>query len=94
MSSKITPMSPGQIATPAGADTLRAELLSAHAVRCGDLWMASSSVYGDGAAEIEVSCRFEPDSRSWQAHAYFYSFDRATAAIRDFEATGVIPEGE
>lgn len=89
-----TPMEPGQIATDAGADTFRAELLSAHTVRCADLWMAVSSVYEDGAAEIELSCNYDPATTRWAAHAYYYSFERATAALRAYEASGTVPEGE
>ncbi len=94
MSSKVTPMLPGQIASEAGADTLRGELLSSHAVRCADLWMATASVYGDGAAEIEIACQFDPQRQQWESHAYFYSFERATNALRAYEANGMLPEGE
>ncbi|MCU0490099.1 MAG: hypothetical protein MUD01_00720 [Chloroflexaceae bacterium] len=90
----VTPMQPGQIATEAGADTLRGELLSAHAVRCGDLWFATASVYSDGAAEIELSCRYDAEGGQWASHAYFYSFERATTALREYEASGELPEGE
>jgi hypothetical protein len=88
----VTPIEPGAIATQAGADKLRGELLSAHEVRCGNLWRALASVYADGAAEIEVNAGFEPDRQAWAASAFFYSFEAATAALRAFEATGVLPE--
>ena len=87
-----TPIEPGAIATPAGADKLRGELLSAHEVRCGDLWHALASVYADGAAEIEVGVRFDADRQAWSDSAFFYSFEAATAAIRTFEETGVLAE--
>lgn len=89
-----TPMQPGQIATTEGADTFRGELLSAHTVRCGDLWIASASVYSDGAAEIEISCQFDAERGQWSAHAYYYSFDRAATALRAYEVDGTLPEGE
>lgn len=88
----VTPIEPGAIATPAGADKLRGELLSAHEVRCGDLWRALASVYADGAAEIEVGAGFDASSQSWASSAFFYSFEAATAALRAFEATGVLPD--
>lgn len=91
---QTTPMEPGTIATQAGADQFRSELLGAHAMRCGDLWMAVSSVYEDGAAEIEVACRFDPDTEAWATHAYFYSFEQAIAALREYEQTGIPPEEE
>ena len=88
----ITPMERGAIATPAGADKLRGELLSAHEVRCGDLWRALASVYADGAAEIEVDADFDQARQAWSASAFFYSFEAATAALRAFESTGELPE--
>ena len=54
----ITELARGQIATPAGADKMRGELLSAHTVRCADSWMAVATVYSDGAAEIEVAAGY------------------------------------
>src|SRR5690349_946830 len=86
-----TELAPGQVATQAGADKLRGELLSAHTVRCGNAWAASATVYSDGAAEIEVSVGYDPAGGSWRAHDYFYSFELATRALRQYEATGVLP---
>lgn len=87
----VTPLEPGQIATPAGADKLRGELLSAHTVRCATFWEASATVYSDGAAEITVSIRFNPAQRTWAAHEYYYSFEKATRALVQFEASGKLP---
>jgi hypothetical protein len=82
-------MAPGQIATEAGGDKLRGELLNAKGLRCGDDWMAVATTYSDGAAEIEVSADF--DGASWRQHEYFYSFDAAIKAIMAYEATGELP---
>ncbi len=90
----ITPMQPGQISTEAGSDKLRGELLSAHEVRCGDLWQATATVYADGAAEIEVSAVYNPSKGVWTHHAFFYSFEATTNALRHFEATGELVEEE
>lgn len=87
-------MQPGQIATEAGADKLRGELLSAHEVRCGDSWQASATVYADGAAEIEVSAVYDATKGAWSQHAFFYSFEATTNALRHFEATGELIEEE
>ncbi|MBC8075876.1 MAG: hypothetical protein H7Y32_07365 [Chloroflexales bacterium] len=87
-----TPIEPGAIATQAGADKLRGELLSAHEVRCANLWHALASVYADGAAEIEVGVAFDADRQVWASSAFFYSFEAVTAALRAYEATGVLPE--
>lgn len=87
----VTELEPGQIATSAGADKLRGELLSAHTVRSGDLWMASASVYSDGAAEITVSAGYDSASKSWRQHEYYYSFEVATRAIVALESSGTLP---
>lgn len=87
-------MKPGQIFSNPGADTFRSELLSAHTVRCEDLWMASAQVYSDGAAEIEILCSFDTRVDRWDAEIYYYSFERAVTALREYEETGNIPEGE
>lgn len=89
-----TAMEPGQILSDAGADTFRGELLSAHAVRCGNLWLANATVYSDGAAEIEIRCSLNPARSRWDAEIYYYSFERAVMALREYEETGNIPEGE
>jgi hypothetical protein len=89
-----TAMTLGHILTDAGADTFRGELLSAHVVRCGNLWLAEATVYSDGAAEIEIRCSHEPAHGRWAADVYYYSFERAIAALREYEETGNIPEGE
>ncbi len=86
-----TELARGQIATPAGADKLRGELLSAHTVRCGNDWMATATVYSDGAAEIEVSVGYNPATGAWRANDYYYSFEVATRALAQYEATGVLP---
>jgi len=87
-------MQPGQIHGAAGADTFRGELLGGRAVRCGALWLASAQVYSDGAAEIEILCSFDAARDRWDAEVYYYSFERAVAALREYEQTGNIPEGE
>jgi hypothetical protein len=95
MASRTTmTMQPGEIALPAGADTFRGELLSAHAVRCADLWQASSEVYSDGAAEIALFCGFDASAGRWTVEVYYYSFERAIQALRVYEADGLLPEGE
>ncbi len=90
----ITLMERGAIMSVAGADTFRAELLSAHAVRCDDRWLAQATVYSDGAAEIEIWCSLDAERGDWDAEIYYYSFERAVLALREYEATGNIPEGE
>lgn len=90
----MTRLEPGQIFSDAGADTFRGELLSAHAVRCADLWLAQATVYSDGAAEIEIFCSRNAATDRWDADVYYYSFDRAVKALREYEETGNIPEGE
>ena len=89
-----TEMTPGQIFTDSGADTFRGELLSSHTLRCADLWMASAQVYSDGAAEIELLCSYDPRTDRWDAEVYYFSFERAIKALREYEETGNIPEGE
>jgi hypothetical protein len=89
-----TELAPGQIFSASGADTFRGELLSAHAVRCANLWLAHATVYNDGAAEIEILCSLNPGANRWDAEVYYYSFERAVAALREYEETGNIPEGE
>jgi hypothetical protein len=89
-----TLMERGQIMGDGGADTFRGELLSAHAVRCGDLWLAQATIYSDGAAEIEIHCSLNPANGRWEAEVYYYSFERAVHALREYEDTGNIPEGE
>lgn len=90
----MTAMAPGEILNDDGADTFRGELLSAHTVRCENLWLAQATVYSDGAAEIEILCSLDPATSRWDAEVYYYSFDRAVAALREYEETGNIPEGE
>lgn len=85
-----TEIAPGQIATEAGAEKLRGELLSARALRCENTWMAAAEVFSDGAAEITVSAGFDAARQQWTQHEYFYSFEAATRAIRDLEATGTL----
>lgn len=89
-----TALEPGQILSEAGAETFRSELLSAHTVRCANLWLANASIYSDGAAEIEILCSYDRNSDRWDAEIYYYSFDRAVKALREYEQTGNIPEGE
>ncbi|NJN15317.1 MAG: hypothetical protein HC822_02960 [Oscillochloris sp.] len=83
-----------QIFTASGADSFRSELLSGRTVRCANLWMASAQVYNDGAAEIEIFCSLDIRTDRWDAEIYYYSFERAIAALREYEQTGNIPEGE
>lgn len=89
-----TELAPGQILSDSGANTFRGELLSAHAVRCANLWLAQATVYSDGAAEIEILCSLNPIFDRWDAEIYYYSFERAVMALREYEETGNIPEGE
>lgn len=86
--SNITMFVVGQIATPEGADKLRGELLSSRSVRCGDHWYAQATVYSDGAAEIQVSARFDPDNRRWLQHEYYYSFENTIRALSHYEQSG------
>ena len=86
----ITELVPGQIATPAGADKMRGELLSAHTVRCADSWIAVATVYSDGAAEIEVATGYDGASESWRRREYYYSFEKATQALAAYEASGIL----
>jgi hypothetical protein len=87
----ITELARGQIATQAGAEKLRGELLSAHTVRCGDSWTAVATVYSDGAAEIEVSTGYDSASQSWRLHEYYYSFEKASQALAIYEDSGALP---
>jgi hypothetical protein len=87
----ITELARGQIATPAGADKMRGELLSAHTVRCEDSWMAVATVYSDGAAEIEVATGYDSASATWQRREYYYSFEKATQALAAYETSGELP---
>jgi hypothetical protein len=87
----ITELARGQIATPAGADKMRGELLSAHTVRCEDSWMAVATVYSDGAAEIEVATGYDGASETWQRREYYYSFEKATQALAAYETSGELP---
>lgn len=89
-----TMIAPGLIFTEAGSDTFRSELLSARTLRCANLWMARAQVYSDGAAEIEILCSYDPRVDRWDAEIYYYSFERAVTALREYEETGNIPEGE
>jgi hypothetical protein len=89
-----TELAPGQILSDPGADTFRGELLSAHAVRCADLWLAQATIYSDGAAEIELFCNYAAQSKRWQTESYYYSFERAIAALRAYEERGELPAGE
>ncbi|NTU83277.1 MAG: hypothetical protein HGA45_28555 [Chloroflexales bacterium] len=90
----MTAMAPGQILDNDGADIFRGELLSAHSVRCDNLWLAQATVYSDGAAEIEILCSLNQANGRWDAEVYYYSFERAVGALREYEETGNIPEGE
>ncbi|NOK63704.1 MAG: hypothetical protein GFH27_549379n47 [Chloroflexi bacterium AL-W] len=92
--STVTEMSPGQIATPEGSEKLKGELLSAHTVRCGDDWMAIAAVYSDGAAEITVSAKYNPDIGKWSTHEYYYSFEKTTQALIILEQSGKLPVEE
>jgi hypothetical protein len=87
----ITELARGQIATQAGADKLRGELLSAHTVRSGDEWTAVATIYSDGAAEIEVAAGYDRASNSWRWREYYYSFEKATQALVAYEDAGRLP---
>ena len=89
----ITELARGQIATPAGAEKLRGELLSAHTVRCEKSWMAVATVYSDGAAEIEVAIDYDGASETWRRREYYYSFEKATQALSAYESSGTLPAG-
>ena len=89
-----TAMQPGQILDDSGAESFRGELLSGRTMRCANLWMASAQLYNDGAAEIEIFCSFDPRVDRWDAEIYYYSFERAVQALREYEQTGNMPEGE
>jgi hypothetical protein len=86
-----TELARGQIATPAGADKMRGELLSAHTVRCADSWMAVATVYSDGAAEIEVATGYDGASDTWRRHEYYYSFEKVAQALSAYEVSGELP---
>ena len=77
----ITELLRGQIVTPAGADKLRGELLSAHTVRCADSWMAVASDQYDGNGKLYRSS-FAFQSYSYDAQAPFGD----TFAIYDFNS--------
>jgi hypothetical protein len=87
----ITELAHGQIATAAGADKMRGELLSTHTVRCADSWMAVATVYSDGAAEIEVAVGYDGASATWRRREYYYSFEKATQALAAYEVSGALP---
>jgi hypothetical protein len=87
----FTEMAKGQIATDAGGDKLRGELLNAKGLRCGNAWMAVATTYSDGAAEIEVSADYDAGAGAWRQHEYYYSFEAAIKALAAYEQGGTLP---
>jgi hypothetical protein len=87
-------MSPGQILSEAGAAMFRQRLQGGDILRCAQLWMASARRADDGSTEIELYCDLDRDSDRWAIEIYYSSFDRAIAALREYEGTGNMPEGE
>jgi len=87
-------LEPGQILSEMGADVFRRGLRSGGLLRCSHLWMASAHRADDGGIEIELYCDLDTRIDHWAAEIYYYSIDRATAALREYERTGNIPEGE
>lgn len=92
--STSTEMTPGQILSDIGADTFRRALQRGEALRCSYLWMASAHRAEDGGIEIEIYCSLDTRSDHWATEIYYYSFDRAISALREYEHTGNMPEGE
>ncbi|MEI7769156.1 MAG: hypothetical protein WCI67_04155 [Chloroflexales bacterium] len=87
-------MGPGQILSEVGADEFRRGLYSGGLLRCSNLWVASAHQTDDGEIEIELYCSLDTRTDHWIAEVYYYNIDRATAALREYERTGNIPEGE
>jgi hypothetical protein len=56
--------------------------------------MASAHRAEDGEIEIEIYCGIDPSSDHWDAEIYYYSVERAIIALREYERTGNMPEGE
>jgi hypothetical protein len=87
-------MGPGQILDDAGAEGFCRMLWSGVTVRCSSLWVASAHTTGEGEIEIEIYCSLDQRSDRWDAEVYYYSLDRAVVALREYERTGNMPEGE
>ncbi len=87
-------IAPGQILDEAGARWFRRMLLSGATLRCANLWMALAHPAGDGAVEIEIYCGLDPRTDRWAAEIYYDNLDRALHALREYEHTGNMPEGE
>ncbi|MBX0328639.1 hypothetical protein K2Z83_13230 [Oscillochloris sp. ZM17-4] len=87
-------MSPGQILSDLGADTFRKALQRGDALRCARLWMATAHRADDGGVEIEIYCCLDTRHDCWDVEIYYYSVDRAIVALREYERTGNMPEGE
>jgi hypothetical protein len=93
-SSTTMEMEPGQILSDVGADLFRRVLEGGEVVRCSHLWIASAHQYDDGGIEIEICCSLNRRTDRWDAEIYYFDLDRALIAIREYESTGNIPEGE
>ncbi len=87
-------MAPGQILSEVGADVFRRIVRSGDTLRCSHLWMMSAHRANDGGIEIELYCSLNTRTDHWDAEIYYDSIDRAIVALRDYERTGNIPEGE
>lgn len=87
----FTELAAGQIATDAGGDKLRGELLNAKGLRCGDSWLALATIYSDGAAEIQVSADYDASTQAWRQHEYYYSFEAVIKALVAYEQHGTLP---
>lgn len=87
-------MAPGQILHDAGATRFRQALQSGAILRCANLWMAQAHSRGGGEVEIEIYCSLDRRTDNWAAEVYYFSIDRALVALREYEHTGNMPEGE
>ncbi|NTW01575.1 MAG: hypothetical protein HGA19_09720 [Oscillochloris sp.] len=87
-------MVPGQILSDVGADLFCRILRSGEILRCSHLWMASAHRLDDGGVEIEIYCSLNTQADHWDTEIYYYNFDRALVALREYECTGNMPEGE
>jgi hypothetical protein len=87
-------MTRGQILSDAGADTFRRRLQNGDILRCAHLWMASARPIDPGTFEITIFCGLDSRTDHWDAEIYYFSLDRALVALREYERTGNMPEGE
>lgn len=95
MAERITvTLAPGQILSEVGAEIFRQKLINGHTVRCGDRWIASVEKNDGEAPEIQLRCCRNPETDRWETEVYYFSFERAIGALREYEETGNFPEGE